>query len=374
MTKHKKRFMIIGNDLSVASAVSDVLLPHFEVTVVGSFKQAAEKAEQEKFDVIIAGCVVPSSVSGEVGLEELKDVDAIVAQEKASLLKKIRDSVQHDLMSLLEKRDVCEKLLLESRVRQDKIVELLEDHVRSLVHERAKLNEEVGTVKAKVVGLVKEKAFAEEKAEKAVEGKAAVEVELCRVREASGKSIDELGHEVESLMGKLKEALVLVEKALEGLAAAGEEVSRVRQESGKRIDELGHEVELLKGKLEEVNPRVEKALEGKAAAEAELGRVRQESGTRIDELGHEVESLKGELTEAIVLVEKALEGKATAEAELGRVMQEIGSVDELNAKIKSLRDDLVRAASIAEEALKKKAKAEEHLGRLQENWERSLSR
>ncbi len=112
------------------------------------------------------------------GIPAMNTAEDMGAQEKAAVLKKIRDQLHEAVSAAQVKTASAEKVLQETEAKQEKILGLLNDDVRRHVNEEARLNQELQTLSEKLDSTLEQKAEAEKKSEIALRDRTAVEEKL----------------------------------------------------------------------------------------------------------------------------------------------------------------------------------------------------
>jgi chromosome segregation ATPase len=140
-------------------------------------------------------------------------------KEKAAILKDLHNLIREAEKAAEEKRAACEELLFESRSRQERMLQLLNEHVRQVETEKMVLAEELGGLKAQV-----------EDAEKAKDEGAA---ELKEVREEAARSIADLKKELQAALqekAKLKNDIAALEEEIESTESLRKRVKSLTDE------------------------------------------------------------------------------------------------------------------------------------------------
>lgn len=143
------------------------------------------------------------------------------AQEKAAVLKKVRDQLHEAVSAAQVKTASAEKVLQETDARQEKILGLLNDDVRRHVNEEARLNQELQTLSEKLDSALEQKAEAEKKSEIALRDRTAVAEKL------------------KTMLAEKAETESRAETCLREKAAAEEKLGNVQKEIETISAELG---------------------------------------------------------------------------------------------------------------------------------------
>lgn len=210
MSEENRKILILNYDSEATKNARDIFSQHFDITAVDGLKDISEKADED-FDIIITGYVVPA-VSGD---------------RTISYLQNIRNALDEAKSAMQGKKDANEAFLRETQEKQDKILEMLNDHVRGVESEAAvlktkmeSLTEETDAARKskeeaeeKAEAALEEKAVAEEKAEDALKEKARAEEEFDKIREGDIKVIDGLKKEAITLREELEKSISLSEQA-----------------------------------------------------------------------------------------------------------------------------------------------------------------
>ena len=210
MSEENRKILILNYDSEATKNARDIFSQHCDITAVDGLKDISEKADDD-FDIIITGYVVPA-VSGD---------------RTISYLQNIRNALDEAKSAMQGKKDANEALLRETQEKQDKILEMLNDHVRGLESEAAvlktkmeSLTEETDAARRskeeaeeKAEAALEEKAVAEEKAEDALKEKARAEEEFDKIREGDIKVIDGLKKEAITLREELEKSISLSEQS-----------------------------------------------------------------------------------------------------------------------------------------------------------------
>jgi chromosome segregation ATPase len=181
--------------------------------------------------------------------QDLLVVKDMVEEEKAALFKEIRDAVNQVEIDFQSKASDSEKLLRESQAKQDQLLDILDNKIRSLEEEKVKLDEEIQGLREKVEAALSEKAEAQEQAEAAQEERQQVLAEKAEAQELAKKAQEE-----KQLAKKaLEEAEQLAEKAL-GEKAEAEKLAKKAQEEKQKAEEAMGEAEKLAEKANAADP------------------------------------------------------------------------------------------------------------------------
>jgi len=298
MAEKKQKILILDYDSDTTAAVGDIFSKHYDTVTVASLEEASKKANDGKYDIIITGYVIPA-VSGKKAISYLKNIKTAISKAKKAAQNKSA---------------AAQKLLRQSRDKQDEILDMLNENISGVENKRAALEQKIQSMMEEIDTARNSKTETEKKTELALEGKQKAEEKL----EAA-------------LEGKQK-----AEAALEGKQKAEEKLETA-----------------LEGK-QKAEEKLEAALEGKQKAEAAL-KDKQKAEEKL---------------------EAALEGKQKAEEIVETVLTEktkmIEEFDRLNNEINSLKKEINNSASLAEEAYKEKAEMEDKLTKLQKNWEKYM--
>ncbi len=280
MSEIKQKFMIIDGESGASEAIQEILAQHYDVTIVGTAKEAAEKAENQDFDLIVTGYILPQ-ISGAKAISEIKTTKDIAPEEKAKLLKKLREAVKQVEMDFQAKKSATEVLLRESQAKQDKILDLLNDRMRQLENENTELGREVRSFKEQLSTAVKQRADAEEKAE------------------AARNDVAHAERELETLLAEKAEAEKQAETALL-------EKTEIEKTAGAAIKER-----------DEAEKKVDDALHERAEMEKKLA-----GATRnIEALNKQTTSLKEELDKTITIAETAVNEKTRLQEKLAKIQE-----------------------------------------------------
>lgn len=317
MTKRKPRVLVV-DDRPDAIEVLMSLLIQCDLTTVADSIEAARLAEEEEFDLIIAGYAIPP-VTGIESIACKTKTDSGLGKERNSVLE-LRKWLEEAEGIIKSKGDVAEQLLMESRVRQEKILESLRDHVRRIDAERLELKEEADSLRAEL--------------DSSLQRNGDLEREAAEVKEEMTRKTGELQQSVGSLTVELEDAVALAEAIQKERTATESELARLREEAVSAAADSGRKIDSLTESLNEAVARIEAAKGEKADMEAELAWIREES------------------------------------AEL---REEAKKVEAMMAREKSLTDELKRAVEAAEFARAEKDKLEERLQKLQQNWEKYVA-
>jgi chromosome segregation ATPase len=177
---------------------------------------------------------------------------SMAVDQKAELLKKVREAVKQVEMDFQETKTATQKLLRESEAKQDKILDLLNKQMRQLVSEKdevekrakAALSEKAEaekqakaafSEKAKaeeaVDAAIKEKEAAEKKADSALDEKAEAEKSLAEAT----KNIEALREQITSLKGDLDKSVTIAETAVRERGQLQEKLTQFQENWEKYI-------------------------------------------------------------------------------------------------------------------------------------------
>lgn len=240
MSEENRKILILNYDSEATKNARDIFSQHFDITAVDGLKDISEKADED-FDIIITGYVVPA-VSGD---------------RTISYLQNIRNALDEAKSAMQGKRDANEALLRETQEKQDKILEMINDHVRGVESEAAVLKTKMESLTEETDAARKSKEEAEEKAERALEEKSVAE---------------------EKKEAALKEKTVAEEKAEDALkekARAEEEFDKIREGDIKVIDGLKKEAITLREELEKSISLSEQAYAEKNVIEEKLKKLQE---------------------------------------------------------------------------------------------------
>ena len=177
---------------------------------------------------------------------------SVVVDQKAELLKKVREALKQVEMDFQKKKSPTEKLIRESEAKQDNILDLLNKNMRQLVSEKAEAEKRAKTAlsekaeaekraetalseKAKaekaVDAVIKEKEAAERKADGALDEKAEAEK---RLAEAT-KNIEGLNEQIGSLKDDLDKSVTIAETAVRERGELQEKLNQFQENWEKYI-------------------------------------------------------------------------------------------------------------------------------------------
>jgi len=177
---------------------------------------------------------------------------SMAVDQKAVLLKKVREAVKQVEMDFQKKKPATQKLLRESEAKQDNILDLLNKQMRQLVSEKAEAEKRAKTAlsekaeaekgaetalseKAKaeeaVEAVIKEKEAAEKKADSALDEKTGAEK---RLAEAT-KNIEALSEQITSLKEDLDKSVTIAETAIRERGQLQEKLTQFQENWEKYI-------------------------------------------------------------------------------------------------------------------------------------------
>jgi len=240
MSEENRRILVLNYDSEATKRVRDIFSQHCDVTTADSLKDVAEKADED-FDIIISGYVIPA-VSGD---------------KPVSYLQNIQKALDEAKLAVQEKGAGNEALLGESQGKQDKILELLNDHIRGIENERAELKQEMQSLTEEANTARKYKAEAEEEIQAALKCKA----------EAEEKG--------EAALKDKEEAEQKLETALMEKTKTEEELAEIREKDAEVIAKLNDEVNTLREELENSISLAEEAHKEKASIEEKLAELQE---------------------------------------------------------------------------------------------------
>lgn len=368
MAKKKLRMLITDDRPDVTDALKK-MLSQYDVTTVADSHAAALLGAQEEYDLIITEYAVPP-VSGIEGITVGKPSEGRSTREKASVLRELRKILQDAEEAAKDKEARAEQMMTESRARQAKILEDLNDHVRRMDTERV----ELGLEARKLQGELKT----------ALEQKAALERDLAAVRSEMANQVALLQQKVNSLQAELKDAVAGTE-ALRGEKAQTEgNLQQTRKEAADAAADFTRKIDSLLRDQEKANAVIQSLQQEKAEAEGRIIRLEEEYTRSLEEFRRQSESLTAELQKARSDAEAIQRERSRVEREMAQVQSEMEeeivrlkkdakAADELRARMKSLNDELSQVQIIADTALAEKGKMEEKLLKLQKNWEKYVA-
>ena len=242
MTQKRHKILVLDSDLDAAQSLKSILSSYYDVTIADSSIEAAEKTENDDFDILITGYIIPGASGADLS-STVKTMESMIAKEKSNLLSRLSDFVEQVERNTREKKSLTEDLIRDSQEKQDKILKMLSDHVQKAEIDRAGLLVDVRSFKEKYENTLEEKNVAEKNAltflkEKEdaedqfavlLKSKEQIEEELSKIKNEMSRKIVDLQNEVskvkyessglnskvESLTKQLDNALEDAQKAFE---------------------------------------------------------------------------------------------------------------------------------------------------------------
>ena len=230
MAEKKQKILILDYDSDTTAAVGDIFSKHYDTVTVASLEEASKKANDGKYDIIITGYVIPA-VSGKKAISYLKNIKTAISKAKKAAQNKSA---------------AAQKLLRQSRDKQDEILDMLNENISGVENKRAALEqkiqsmmEEIDTARnskteteKKTELALKDKQKAEEKLEAALEGKQKAEEIVETVLTEKTKMIEEfdrLNNEINSLKKEINNSASLAEEAYKEKAEMEDKLTKLQK-------------------------------------------------------------------------------------------------------------------------------------------------
>ena len=230
MAEKKQKILILDYDSDTTAAVGDIFSKHYDTVTVASLEEASKKANDGKYDIIITGYVIPA-VSGKKAISYLKNIKTAISKAKKAAQNKSA---------------AAQKLLRQSRDKQDEILDMLNENISGVENKRAALEqkiqsmmEEIDTARnskketeQKAEAALKDKQKAEEKLEAALEGKQKAEEIVETVLTEKTKMIEEfdrLNNEINSLKKEINNSASLAEEAYKEKAEMEDKLTKLQK-------------------------------------------------------------------------------------------------------------------------------------------------
>ena len=219
MAKKNQKILILDYDSDTTAAVGDIFSKHYDALTIASLEEASEKANDEKFDIIITGYVIPA-VSGKKAISYLRNIkNAISKAEKA----------------VQDKSAAAKKLLRKSQDKQDEYLDMLNEKIRAVEYERAALEQKLQSIMEEIDTARNSKTEAEEKVETVLTEKIKMEEEFAKLREEDVKVIDRLNNEINTLKEEIKNSASLAEGAYKEKAEMEEKLTKLQENWEKYV-------------------------------------------------------------------------------------------------------------------------------------------
>lgn len=271
MNATKQKIMVIERREETRHALQEVLSSFWHVTFVGSVGEADKKAKDEEFDLIVTGCILPR-LSGKEGVLTFKTVNAMVIEEKAALLKKVRDTVHRFETDFKSKVSESEALLAQSQIQEEKISELINERLRRLEEEKIQ----------------------------------------------HGQEIKDLEHEKQTALNAAQEAAQMVETVKQDMTAVQKESEIALTAKGEAEKKL----EAASDEKKDAEARVAAAIEEKAEIEQKFAALVESSKADTDALNMEIISIREDLDKSVGAAEAVIAEKAKVEEKFEKIQEQ----------------------------------------------------
>jgi CheY-like chemotaxis protein len=275
MNEDRRKVMIVDGESETSMALAGMLSPQWDVTAVGNVGEAADKAEEEDFDVILTGYLLPQ-VSGQEGVLELRSVANKVVEEKVALLGKVRGALESITSDLRSMRPESEELLRQSQAKEEEVVGFFSDQSRRLQEEKVLTGQKILELE-EAIGVARE-----EKEEAAKRAEAAL-LETKEAQKSADKALGEKAEAEARTESALKERAAAEEKAQQALAQKTqmeneEELSKLRSEVAKLGEGLQKAIDVSERAVSEKNEtelKLDAALREKKGLQDKLARLQE---------------------------------------------------------------------------------------------------
>ena len=180
------------------------------------------------------------------------NASVIAADQKAELLKKVREAVKKVEMDFQKQKPATQKLLQESEAKQDNILDLLNKRMRQLESEKAEAEKQAKTALSEkaeaekqtetalsekaeaekaVDAAIKEKEAAKKKADGALDEKIETEKRLAKAT----KNIEALNEQTASLKEDLDKSVTIAETAIRERGQLQEKLTQFQENWEKYV-------------------------------------------------------------------------------------------------------------------------------------------
>ncbi|MBF0550623.1 MAG: response regulator [Deltaproteobacteria bacterium] len=367
MTATKKKVMIIDGDPTQVEAFRKLLSEHYEVTTVATPKEAIDKAKTEDFDVIVNGYILPM-VTGPEGIKEVRTLDSLMAEEKAAILKKMRDAVLRVESEFQTGKAATEELLKHSQAQLDNILDLLNGRILQLETEKAQLQRDINGLKDEVKTASVVQAGAEQKARDAIaamnealnkagialQGKTEAEKKMLVAIEAKAQAESQVKIAQAEKAEAEKEMMTAIEAKAQAESQTQIAQSEKAQSEKARQDALSQH--------SEAKTQAQESLDAKAKAEADYASLQKRTAKEIESVTKEISAALNDKTRAEEQTEAALREKVEAERKLSIALNDRSRAEQQAEMISQVKDQVQKDLDAA---LAKKVEMERSVQSLQ---------
>ncbi|MBF0475513.1 MAG: hypothetical protein HQK59_06700 [Deltaproteobacteria bacterium] len=345
MPVSRQKVMIIDGDSTQTEAFKKLLSEHYDVTTVATPKEAIDKANTENFDVIVNGYILPM-VTGPEGINEVRTLDSLMAEEKAAILKKMREAVLRVESEFHTGKAAAEELLKHSQGQLDNILELLNGRIRELETDKAQLQRDFNGLKDEIKTASVAQAGAEQKAGDAlvamneamnkagiaIQDKAEAEKKMLAAIEAKAQAESQAKTDQAEKAEAEKKMLAAIEAKTQA-----ENQAKVAQAEKAQAEKAGQDALT---KQAEAESRAQELLTAKAKVEADYAALQKQSAKQIESVTKEINTALNDKARVQEQLDTAIREKAEVERKLGIALSDKSRAEQQVETISQVKDQV----------------------------------